>query len=690
MNALIIKKWKIKEAFGKNDINNLAKKFNISNVALKILKNRKIDSEKLISDYMSTENDYINPFDFCDMKKAVDRVNKAIEENEKICIYGDYDADGITATALIYTYLKSKSANVDYYIPERDRDGYGLNKNAIDKIKSKNINLIFTVDNGIVAFDEVAYAKSLGIDIVITDHHKVMDKLPEACAVVNPYRNDCLGLKYKNFAGVGVAFKFIQAMEYEKQDYKKLLEKYSCLVTIGTIGDAIELVGETKYIVRKGIENMRYTNSIPIKAILRCIGGENQEIDSSFVAFSVVPRINACGRMENAEIALKLLISEDDSEANALCEKLSKLNSMRKNIENDIFNLVEDQLEKEPWRKNEKIIIAEGRNWNHGVLGIVAARIMQKYGKPCIIITVEGDEARGSCRSFEGFSIYEILSKCSEYLSKFGGHTLAAGFNIHTKDLENFKKVLHEICKEYDMPAMTVNIDLKLEPKDLDVSLVDDIKILEPFGNGNSEPIFGFFGLKLKKIYSLSQGKHLKLLLGKDGYDFEVLYFNKNFEEFLYDESDKVDVAVRLSKNTFRGVTKVSAYLIDIKLSGCDLDFILEQKNVYNDFKENGAVSKNTLKLLKPTRNELALVYRYVKKINNRFSRADIINHRVFKNEDCLLKSFAILDIFKELGVIDFYSRGDEIKINVLDLKNKVNIENSKLFSDICKKEGED
>lgn len=690
MDTLVIKRWRIKESIGNNGAYDFAKKFNIPQVALKILQNRKIDSEELLSNYLNVENKYTNPFDFCDMDKAVKRINSAIEKNEKICIYGDYDADGITATALIYRYLKSRQANANYYIPERSRDGYGLNKKAIDIIKFKGTDVILTVDNGSVAFDEVLYAKTLGIDTVITDHHKVMDTLPEAFAVVNPCRKDCANLEYTNFAGVGVAFKFVQAMEYGKQSYAELLNNYAYLVAIGTIGDSIKLIGETKNIVKFGIKSMAATNSISMKSLLKCIGAENQEIDSSFVAFSLVPRINACGRMENAEIALKLLISENSHESEALCEELNNLNAMRKDIENNVFNMAEDLLKKEPWRKNEKIIIAEGENWNHGVLGIVAARIMQKYGKPCIIITIEGEESRGSCRSFEDFSIYEVLNKSSEYLLRFGGHTLAAGFNILTENIENFRNAVYDLSENYEMPNMTVDIDLKLAPSQLDVSLVDGLKILEPFGNENPEPIFGFFEVTLKRVFSLSQGKHLKLLLSKNGCDFEVLCFNKTPEEFIYKESDKVDVAVRLSKNTYKGAERVSAYLVDLKLSDCNLDYILEQKNTYNEFKAKNNISEENLKLMYPSRNDLALMYRYIKVINNRYSRVDIINQRVFGKDVFLLKTYVILDIFKELGIIDFYLAGDKIKINILNLKSKVNIEDSKLFNDICPKGKDD
>lgn len=690
MEALIIKEWKIKDEIENNEkIKTYAKKFGISEVAIKILQNRKIDSEELIYNYLGTKEEYINPFDFCDMDKATLRVNRAIENNEKICIYGDYDADGITATALMYTYLKSKGVDVHYYIPERSRDGYGLNKNAIDAIKEKNTNLIFTVDNGTVAFDEVLYAKELGIDTVVTDHHKVMESLPEACAVVNPNRIECSGLKFKNFAGVGVAFKFIEAMEHGKQSYESLLKKYSHLVAIGTIGDSIELTGETKQIVKVGIKNMQSIKNAPIRTILESFGAPNP-VDSSFIAFNLVPRINACGRMENAEVALKLLISEDVAASRTLCDKLNELNTMRKNIENEIFGLVEDLLNKEPWRKNEKIIIAEGKDWNHGVLGIVAARIMQKYGKPAIIITIEGEFARGSCRSLEGFSVYEILNSCSEYLCRFGGHTLAAGFNIRTDDIKNFSKMVYDVSKICDVPGLTVDIDLKLEPHNLSVSLVDDLKILEPFGNGNREPIFAFFNVKLKKIYVLGQGRHLKLIFNKDGYDFAVLCFNKSQEEFLYRESEKMDVAVRLSKNTYRGTEEVSAYLVDLKLSGYDLGYVLQQKKAYNEFIEKDVISKDNLKLMNISREDLTLVYRYLSFINNRVSRADIISYRIFKSEKSILKVYAILDIFKELGIIDIYKRGDEVKIRLNTMKNKVDINQSKLFSNIRKKERED
>ncbi len=508
-----------------------------------------------------------NPFEIVDMDKIVSRVKNAIEFHEKICVYGDYDSDGITSTALIYSYLKSKGADVTYYIPSRHRDGYGLNKDAISMLKGENINLIFTVDNGISAFEEVDFANSLGMDVVITDHHRVSGNIPNADAVVDPYRKECADLKHKNFAGVGVAFKVIEALEMGIKSFEAILEEYSDLVTLGTIGDSIELTGETREIVKHGLKNISNSKRPGIKVLLRCAGLEGKILSAPSVAFGLVPRINASGRMGNAELALKLLLSENENEALALCQELDNLNILRKNTESEILQSVEKILNDEPHRKFEKILIAEGESWNHGVLGIVASRITQKYGKPSILITTEGENARGSCRSVESFSIHDVICSCSEHLQKFGGHPMAAGINLKTDNIENFRKSINKISKNLDVPPPKLVLDLKLKPHKISEKLLYELKMLEPFGSGNPEPVFGFFDMTLKKIKPIGQGKHLKLTFKHDNHELEALYFGKSICDFSHNEGEILDIAFTLHKNEYNGVISVSIQIVDLRPS---------------------------------------------------------------------------------------------------------------------------
>ncbi len=683
-----IQEWVFKSCNPENLLNEkikkLADKFNLSFLATEILCNRGIDTELAISEFLNINFKPVDPFEFYDMEKLVKRLKEAIKNEEKICIYGDYDADGITSTALMYKYLKGKNANVICYIPERNRDGYGLNKNAIDFIKSQNTDVIFTVDNGIVAFDEVEYAKSLGISVLITDHHKVQDTVPICDAAVDPYRNECLGIKYKNFAGVGVAFKVVEALESGSRSFESLLNEFSDLVALGTIGDSIELFGESKKIVEKGIENICCSKRPGIKALIDCLNFNEKQLCVSDIAFGIVPRINACGRIERAKLAFELLVCEDLGESYCFCEELEKLNILRKDTENKIFEEVEKLLNKEPERKKEKIIIAEGKNWEHGVLGIVASKVTQKYNKPCILITIEGETSRGSCRSLENFSIYKVLSSCSQYLSRFGGHTSAAGFSLETNKIKDFKNEILEFSKDIEMPFSKINIDAVLEPADVSLELLNGIKDLEPFGKGNPEPIFGFFDMTLEKVYQLSQGKHLKLKFSKNGHYFEVLCFNKTVSDFMYYEGEKLDVAVRLAENNYKNNVSVSAYLVDLKLSKVDLKEILNQKSIYDKLRSEGFEKNindlNDINSLIPLREDFTKIYKYLRLIKSHPIRVDLLNSRLFDNQNNIFKIYVALDVFEELGILKLNKSVDKFRISINNLKNKVNIEDSEIL----------
>lgn len=667
-----------------------AHKWHVPPLTAAVLYTRGFREQQEVDEFLNGIGKQESPFEMTDMDKIVNRVKKAIETKEKICVYGDYDADGITSTALVYSYLKSKGASVTCYIPSRYKDGYGLNKNALDILKGKNVNLIFTVDNGVSAFEEVEYAKSLGMDVVITDHHRVPDEIPQADAVVDPYRLECAQLKHKNFAGVGVAFKVIEALETHHKSFDNLLDEYSDLVALGTIGDSIELIGETREIVKHGLKNIANSKKPGIKALLSCLGLENKTLSVSSVAFGIVPRINVSGRMGDADLALQLLISEKETEAQNLCEKLDNLNVLRKNAENEILEAVENILNNEPWRKHEKIIVVKGEGWNHGILGIVASRITQKYGKPSILITIEGENSRGSCRSVEGFSIRELLCLCSEHLQKFGGHPMAAGMSLKTADVENFEKSVREISKNSEIPFPKLIIDLKLKPNMVSEKLLNQLDVLKPFGNGNPEPVFGFIGMTLKKIRPIGQGKHLKLIFEYEGNNLEMLYFNKSVADFLYYEGEVLDIAAMLSRNEYRGVVSVSVQIIDLKLSNVDFKNIIESKMIYEKFMLDYNLSHEEINLLIPTHEDFASVYKYMKLVSSRPVRTDLLNQRIFKGNKNTAKIYTVIDVMEERGLANVYRNGDEYKIYIKNVTDKVNLSESYILNDMENKKGGD
>ena len=682
MKIMSINSWNICE-FNKKEILKYSKEWGFPAITSSILYSRGFRTEEDIEDFVRGNIIRENPFNITDMDKLVNRVKKAIENKEKICVYGDYDADGVTSTALIYLFLKSKYADVCYYVPERDRDGYGLNVNAIDFIKNLGVKLIFTVDNGVTAIKEVEYANKLGIDTVITDHHRVPKELPNAVAIVDPFRVECEKLKYKNFAGVGVAFKFVEAFSVDENiSFEELLIKYGDLVTLGTIGDAVEITGETRKIVKFGLNNILRSTIPGVVALLNVSGLSNKsELDLKTVAFLMVPRINACGRMGNAELALKLLISSDISEAMKYAEKLNKLNGLRKDIEEKIFKMAEELLINEPERKHEKIIVIEGENWDHGVLGIVATRITQKYGSPCVLITYNDNMARGSCRSIGDFPLYDVLLECKELFERFGGHPLAAGFDIKTQNIDKLKQAIRESCKKTDIPSPIINISAKLNPLVISKRILDDLAILKPFGAGNPEPVFGVFNMTIKKIYSIGQGKHIKITMSRinnenNNFEMEALYFGKSKSDFLYREGDIVDIAVTFSKNEFHGIVNLSIQIVDIKLSSVDLETIIKEKKIYKSFYRDGILKGLDIPIenVIPNHEDFIKLYKYLKKEENNFLRADVINYRVYGGKESTLKIYFAIDAMEELGVATVFRSSDEYRISINKVNKKVDI----------------
>ena len=658
----------------------LRSKNNISEFIFDILENRNIEKDK-IKNFLYNNNLFSDPYDFIDMDKLSKRLKTAIKNFEKICIYGDYDADGITATTLIYSYLKSKKANVTYFIPDREKNGYGLSIETINTLKKQNVSLIFTVDNGISSEKEIEYANSIGIDTIITDHHKPPEKLPNAIAVVDPHRYDC-NSKFKNFSGVGVAFKTIEAMEKESKNIDELLSKYSDLVAIGAIGDSIELFDETRNMVKIGLENISRSNRPGIKVILKHLNLYKKNVTAMNVAYGIVPKINATGRISSAELSLKLLLSQTEKEAEKIYSEIFNFNEKRKETEKKITMQINNHLNKNPYYKHRPIIIVYNKGWHNGVIGIVASKISEKYGKPSILITYEGDSARGSCRSIEGFCIHTAISSCSGGLDRFGGHPMAAGINLKTINIKNFEEDIINYCKLYgDMPYPKLRLDFKLDPESISLQMMYELQKLEPFGEGNPEPIFYIQNMSLQDVISIGGNKHIKLKLQNETTCIEVLYFNNLKKDFLYEIGDKLDLAVTLNINTYKNKHTVSLYLVDLKLSQINTSEILEQKKKYENFKL-GQIKKEITKSIYFNRNDFVCVYNYLRKKQSTRHRIDVINYKIGWKEFDTFKLYIIIDVLEELNVINVSWDADEFEITLNKLNKKIDLKNSHIISE--------
>lgn len=641
-----------------------------------LLNLRGIGKKADVNAFLNAQNDFSNPFDFVDMTKLVSIVNKNIKNNGKICVFGDYDADGISATALVYSYLKSKNANVIYFIPSREHDGYGLNTRIIDNLHEQNVKLIFTVDNGISAFDEIEYANKLGIETVVTDHHRQPEKLPNAAAIVDPYRLDCKS-EFKCFAGVGVAFKAICALE-NSQNPENLMNEYLDLLAIGTIGDSIELVGESRDLVKAGLKVIEIVPRLGVQVILERSGLTNKTIDARSVAFGIVPRINACGRMGDASRAVELLLSKNYDEAMGIFDELETENEMRKMIEDKIRLEVEQKIESDPNIKNQRIIVVSGEGWHHGVIGIVASRITEKYGKPSILITYTQNNARGSSRSIEDFSILEVIKGCQEHLERFGGHPMAAGINLKTENIQKFTEAVINFVNSYeDIPFSKLTIDCKLKPEAISLSMAKQLEMLMPFGNGNKEPIFGLYSMRLTKISPVGGGKHLRLTFSHQNAIIQAMYFKKQNENFLYNVNDVLDLAVTLHKNIFMGTESCSIFIVNIKISEMNNLEILHEKRIFERFMLTKKLNFNHENFV-PQKDDFKLVYSFLTK--NIYS-----NHRIDyicnKTKIRAFKIYLILEVLAELNLIKTNWKSDEFTFEINKPNEKINLDNSKLLN---------
>ena len=560
------KKWQIYDV-DENKIEEISKTYNINKLLSTILVNRNIVNEKDINKFLKpTRNDFHDPFLILDMEKAVERIIQAINKQENVTIYGDYDVDGITSITVLKSYLQDRGLEVNTYIPNRLDEGYGLNNNAIDKIAKSGCELMITVDCGISAIDEIHYATSLGIETIVTDHHEPGEDIPKAIAVIDNKRKDS-NYPFRELAGVGVVFKLIQAISIKLGLPEEEYLKYLDIVCIGTISDIVPLVDENRVITKLGLMLVKQTRNVGLRAILQASG--YSKIDSNTISFGVAPRINACGRMGVAEEALNLFLSKNINQVNELARKLNEHNRVRQETEKDIFENAKKQIEEKHLDENNTIVVA-GENWHHGVIGIVSSKITEMYFKPSILLSFEEDGiGKGSGRSIPGFDLHEALMKCNDCIEKFGGHSMAIGITIKRENFDKLKDKLEEIAIEehIDEIVPVIKIDAKINLAEVNKEMVESLKELEPFGEGNKMPVFAFKNLKIDSIRALSEGKHLKLTLKDNNVIVNAIGFNMGELAEDYRIGDKIDVVGTLEINSFNQMDSIQINLKDIMKS---------------------------------------------------------------------------------------------------------------------------
>lgn len=568
---MIDKIWNIKSKKIKEEtIDEISKEHHIPRVISTILLNRGIESKDIAPYLRKSMADIINPMLMLDMDKAVERITNAIQNNEKIAVYGDYDVDGITSTALLYKFLLSLGADVEYYIPDRKGEGYGINIMAVNKLFKQGIKLMITVDCGITAIGEVEFAKLQGMDVIITDHHTCKDRLPTAAAaILNPKRPDC-DYPFDALAGVGVAFKLILALAI-KNGLKTtdVFNQYVDIATLGTIADVVPLLGENRVIVDKGLKLLHNPKRIGIRAVMEVAGVLDKPLSASTIAFSIAPRLNAAGRLGSAATAVELLLTNDESRARELALLLDTENKERQQTERQIFDEALELIAKDPNFEKKKVIVLAQENWHQGVIGIVASRLCDMYYKPCILISHTNGVGKGSGRSIKGFNLFDALTHCEKQLIDFGGHAVAAGLNVNMSDIDSFIKEINkyadEVLTEQDM-IPTVDIDCPLSERSVTLENAKLLSKLEPFGMNNEKPVFALAHAQVMNIAPVgADNKHLRLRIVKNNQTINCIGFGMGeFVEFIH-QGDTVNIAFQMDINHYQGNETVQLILKDIK-----------------------------------------------------------------------------------------------------------------------------
>lgn len=672
---MILRKWEVRP-LDKERAAAFAQTYGVPFFLAMLMNIRGLDDAAHLREFLGEGEPLSDPFLLKDMDKAAARITRAVDNMEKIAVYGDYDADGVTSTAMLYSYLETRGADVIFYIPQREGEGYGMNIGAVEYLKEQGVSLIVTVDNGISSVQEVARANELGIDVVVTDHHRPQEILPDAVAVVDAYRPDDTS-PYKHFSGVGIAFKLLMALEDGAGDVEDLLEAYSDLAAIGTIGDIVPLTGENRTLIRAGLERLSQSDRPGVQALLENAGIAGKALTSTNVAFTLVPRINATGRMGAPERAVRLLISGYEEEAEVLSEEICADNEERRRVEAEIAEAAFADIEAKGYMK-DRVVVVDGENWHHGVIGIVASRVTERCGKPCMIISRGETEAKGSGRSIEGFSLFEAICACGDLLIKFGGHPMAAGITLKPENIEAFRKRINRYAAEHfpQMPTQTVTLDCKLNPAALSVSMAQSLTQLEPFGNGNPQPVFGLFNMELSNVTPVGGGGHLRLTLEKNGAVITAMRFNTKPEELPYHIGDKIDLAVQLEAREFRGQPSLTVIVRDMKFAAFNTEKNIASLASFEKWQRGEVLSAEDKNRLYPDRACLAAIYRALRTVNGK--ETDQIRFVSQFGKDMTLGLFkTALLVFEERGLVHSEIADDTFTATLIETSGKTDITRS-------------
>lgn len=672
---MILRKWEVRP-LDKERAAAFAQTYGVPFFLAMLMNIRGLDDAAHLREFLGEGEPLSDPFLLKDMDKAAARITRAVDNMEKITVYGDYDADGVTSTAMLYSYLETRGADVIFYIPQREGEGYGMNIGAVEYLKEQGVSLIVTVDNGISSVQEVARANELGIDVVVTDHHRPQEILPDAVAVVDAYRPDDTS-PYKHFSGVGIAFKLLMALEDGAGDVEDLLEAYSDLAAIGTIGDIVPLTGENRTLIRAGLERLSQSDRPGVQALLENAGIAGKALTSTNVAFTLVPRINATGRMGAPERAVRLLISGYEEEAEVLSEEICADNEERRRVEAEIAEAAFADIEAKGYMK-DRVVVVDGENWHHGVIGIVASRVTERCGKPCMIISRGETEAKGSGRSIEGFSLFEAICACGDLLIKFGGHPMAAGITLKPENIEAFRKRINQYAAEHfpQMPTQTVTLDCKLNPAALSVSMAQSLTQLEPFGNGNPQPVFGLFNMELSNVTPVGGGGHLRLTLEKNGAVITAMRFNTKPEELPYHIGDKIDLAVQLEAREFRGQPSLTVIVRDMKFAAFDTEKNIASLASFEKWQRGEVLSAEDKNRLYPDRACLAAIYRALRTLNGK--ETDQVRFVSQFGKDMTLGLFkTALLVFEERGLVHSEIADDTFTATLIETSGKTDITRS-------------
>lgn len=660
----------------------------IPHLASRVLAARGIRTRDQAEQYFDCDVCHMHdPMLMKDMDKAVAEIERAISAGERIAVYGDYDVDGVTSTCILIKYLRSRNADCIYYIPDRINEGYGLNAAAIKCLYDQGSRLVITVDSGITAIEEAEYARQLGMRLIITDHHECKDEYPDAVAVVNPRRPDG-DYPFRELAGVGVAFKLICALEGPGST-ERMLDRFSDIVAVGTIADVMPLVGENKIIVSRGLKALSKTTDLGLRALMQKLGLDSRTITSNNVSFIMAPRINAAGRMGAASRAARLFLTEDHAEAAALAEELCELNRLRQQEENKIYTQIVTSLENHSELTQKSILIMWGQEWHNGVVGIVASRISDRYGVPCILISLSDGMGKGSGRSVKNFNLHAALTANSEYIEKFGGHELAVGLTVAEENLEAFRSQMEEwtssIFDENEM-AYTIAVDCMVEPSELTINEVGGLRVMEPFGMGNQQPGFMMENMTVEEVTPISRDKHVRLTLSRNGYVFQALIFGMGARHCPYVRGDTIDIVFSAEINSFRGTESVQFIIKDTRRTADQIKCDERDTELYARFCRGEEISKCEALYMSPSRDDLVAVFRYIRsKMKDGILAGSVQSLyrkiRYESRESMNLSRFLIcVSVFDEFNIFSCKEYKDEISIHQTDFTGKANINGSKIL----------